>query len=227
MKRGLLHMYNLSDIPEKWLFQFETDQGDGVLLSITRNTAEIFKINTLNEFISVSILFSAREKPIELKGKIKQNSKNSIIIVNTLNRIALYINNELHDEDWPLGTVDFKDCIYTECKGKAEFNNDLSKEPVKSSEIKYLYNINNWKPEGINTGAGDCMPFSHNGIYHIFYLFDRRSHGSKWGFGAHQWAHISTSDLNKWTVHPMAISIDEQYEASICTGSVFYNEGKF
>jgi hypothetical protein len=29
--------------------------------------------------------------------------------------------------------------------------------------------------------AGDCIPFYHDGTFHLFYLFDRRHHGSKWG----------------------------------------------
>jgi hypothetical protein len=220
-------MDNLIKIPDKWLFSFETNQNEGVLLSIRNDTSEILKINAQKGIINISVLFTAREKPVELKGIINQNSLNTIIIVNTLNRIALYINNKLYDEDWPLGKVNLENCFYDICNGKAEFCNEFSKEPIQDCEKKYLYNINNWTPEGINTGAGDCMPFSHDGIYHLFYLFDRRSHGSKWGFGAHQWAHISSSDLIKWTVHPMTVSIDEQIEASICTGSVFYNEGSF
>ncbi len=84
-----------------------------------------------------------------------------------------------------------------------------------------------WRPRGHNTGVGDCMPFFHDGRFHLFYLFDRRHHGSKWGLGAHQWAHASSTDLVHWEQHPMAIPITEQWEGSICTGSVFFHDGVY
>lgn len=82
-----------------------------------------------------------------------------------------------------------------------------------------------WRPDGHNTRAGDCMPFYHDGIFHLFYLFDRRRHHSKRGLGAHQWAHASSTDLMNWTHHPIAIPISEEWEGSICTGSMFYHNG--
>ncbi len=64
-------------------------------------------------------------------------------------------------------------------------------------------------------------------MLHVFYLLDRRHHQSKWGLGAHQWAHVSTTDLIHWKTHPMALTIEHEWEASICTGSVFFDEGKY
>jgi len=84
-----------------------------------------------------------------------------------------------------------------------------------------------WRLRGHNTSVGDCMPFFHEGRYHLVYLFDRRHHMSKWGLGAHQWAHASTADLIHWEHHPLAIEITEQWEGSICTGSVFCHDGMF
>jgi beta-fructofuranosidase len=73
--------------------------------------------------------------------------------------------------------------------------------------------------------VGDCFPFFHEGVYHFFYLFDRRHHASKFGLGAHQWAHASSSDLVHWNHHPLAVPITDTKEGSICTGSVFFSEG--
>jgi hypothetical protein len=73
--------------------------------------------------------------------------------------------------------------------------------------------------------VGDCLPFFHDGVFHFYYLRDRHHHKSKAGLGAHQWAHSSSPDLVGWTHHPLAIPITEQREGSICTGSVFCNEG--
>lgn len=71
------------------------------------------------------------------------------------------------------------------------------------------------------------MPFFHEGRFRLYYLFDRHGHGSKWGLGAHQWAHASTRDLVEWTEHPMAIPITQPEEGSICTGSVFFSGGEY
>jgi hypothetical protein len=84
-----------------------------------------------------------------------------------------------------------------------------------------------WTPPGDHTGVGDCMPFFHEGRFHLFHLIDRHGHRSKWGLGAHQWAHVSTTDLRHWEHHPLAIAIDEDWEGSICTGSVFHHDGVF
>lgn len=84
-----------------------------------------------------------------------------------------------------------------------------------------------WKPRGGNTGVGDCMPFFHEGRFHLYYLADRHGHASKWGLGAHQWAHASTTDLVEWTQHPMAVPISRQDEGSICTGSVFFSGDEY
>lgn len=70
------------------------------------------------------------------------------------------------------------------------------------------------------------MPFERDGRYCLYYLFDRRGHASKQGLGAHQWAQISSADLKTWTVHPMAVGITEQWEGSICTGSLIQKDGK-
>ena len=84
-----------------------------------------------------------------------------------------------------------------------------------------------WSPRGFDTHVGDCMPFFHAGGFHLFYLLDRRNHQSKWGLGAHQWAHASTTDLVEWVHHPLAIGLTEEDEGSICTGSVFFHAGIF
>ena len=82
-----------------------------------------------------------------------------------------------------------------------------------------------WKPEDAELHVGDCLPFYHDGIFHFFYLLDRGHHKSRGGLGEHQWAHASSADLVHWTHHPLAIPITEEWEGSICTGSVFWHDG--
>ncbi|MBN2477147.1 MAG: hypothetical protein JXB62_21245 [Pirellulales bacterium] len=80
-----------------------------------------------------------------------------------------------------------------------------------------------WKPRG-KAYAGDCMVTCKDGEFHVFYLYDRRHHGAKWGLGAHQYGHFSSSDLRHWTHHPLAVPIDRQWECAMGTGNVIYNE---
>ena len=48
-------------------------------------------------------------------------------------------------------------------------------------------------------------PATLNGTLHVFYLLDRRHHGSGAGTGRHQFAHVSSPDLKTWTEHPLAV----------------------
>jgi beta-fructofuranosidase len=83
-----------------------------------------------------------------------------------------------------------------------------------------------FKPEG-PFFVGDCMPFHHDGVFHLFYLLDEDHHQGRGGLGGHQWAHASTTDLVHWQHHPLAIGITDEWEGSICTGSVFHHGGTY
>jgi hypothetical protein len=65
----------------------------------------------------------------------------------------------------------------------------------------------------------------HQGRYHIFYLYDRRHHQSKFGCGAHYFEHLSTADFRSWVEHEAATPLEEQWEC-IGTGTPFAFEGK-
>lgn len=81
-----------------------------------------------------------------------------------------------------------------------------------------------WRPGGVQF-VGDCMPFWHDGVFHLYYLLDEEHHRARGGLGCHQWAHATTTDLVHWEHHPMALPLEHEYEGSICTGSVFWHEG--
>ncbi len=83
-----------------------------------------------------------------------------------------------------------------------------------------------WRPRGHNTCAGDCMLFAYGGRLHLFWLFDRHHHASKWGRGAHEWAHWSSADLVRWEEHPMALKLTHGWEAAHGTGSLIEYQGK-
>jgi hypothetical protein len=80
---------------------------------------------------------------------------------------------------------------------------------------------------GGNQFVGDCMPFFHDGAFHLFYLLDEGHHRGLGGLGGHQWAHASTRDLVEWQHHPLALPIAEAWEGSICTGSVIHHAGRY
>ncbi len=87
-----------------------------------------------------------------------------------------------------------------------------------------------FKPRAAGQFVGDCMPFFHDGTFHLFYLLDEDHHRARNGFGGHQWAHASSGDLVHWRHHPLAVPVGAEGEydyLSICTGSVFYHAGIF
>ncbi len=95
---------------------------------------------------------------------------------------------------------------------------DPSIQPVGSMQY--------FKPVG-NQFVGDCIPFFHQGTYYLYWLLDEGHHSALNGLGGHQWVVSTTKDLRNWTHYPIVIGIDEDWEKSICTGSVAYHNGKF
>lgn len=143
---------------------------------------------------------------------------------------TMYVDGELLDNDFPLGypvwenTPSWK--INPGYVSKAEIYfpgiNPVRippDKPRRTPEIQY------WSPEGHNTWVGDVATFYKDGRYHVFYLFDRRTHGSKFGRGAHYFEHLSTTDFKTWTEHEAATPIEEQWE-TFGTGTPFLSEGK-
>lgn len=138
----------------------------------------------------------------------------------------LYVGDRLEDEDWPLGEPDAGEwtAMAADCVSGLALSACESFE--EDPEAVYDAPFQNFVLPGHNTGVGDCMPFDRDGRYCLYYLFDRRGHASKQGLGAHQWAQVSSADLKTWTIHPMAVGITEQWEGSICTGSLIQKDGK-
>ncbi len=85
-------------------------------------------------------------------------------------------------------------------------------------------NMQYFVPVGGGQFVGDCIPFYHLGTYYLFWLLDEGHHSALNGLGGHQWVVSTTKDLKNWEHHPIAIGIDEDWEKSICTGSVAWDE---
>jgi hypothetical protein len=94
-------------------------------------------------------------------------------------------------------------------------------------EIQPTGNMQYFKPVGNNLFVGDCIPFFHNGTYYLYWLLDSAHHSALHGLDGHQWALSTSTDLKYWKQYPVALGIDEDWEKSICTGSVVYANNKF
>lgn len=92
--------------------------------------------------------------------------------------------------------------------------------------IQSTGNMQYWRPKG-NLFVGDCMPYFQNGKFSFYWLLDSAHHASLKGLGGHQWALSTTTDLKTWKQEPVVLGIDEEWEKSICTGSIAYYHNTF
>lgn len=172
--------------------------------------------------LHLSTLFTTHDTPLPLIAKA--GAGDEITFVYRPYRIELYVNSILMDEEWPFGNHYLSNAQRT--AGNAQLcTSPVEDAPEEPAFLTSFENAEGWRP-GNGVYVGDCMPYTHDGRYHLLYLKDRHRHTSKWGKGAHQWAHISTVDFRHWDVHPMAVEIDDPMEGSICTGSHIFEQGK-
>jgi hypothetical protein len=145
-------------------------------------------------------------------------------------RWSLYVDGELLDNDFPFGyppwagTQSWKlDSEYVKSAAiylpSLKFEARGPRASIAASDIQY------WLPRGHNSWVGDVVTLFHGGRYHVFYLYDRRHHQSKFGKGAHYFEHLSTTDFKTWTEHEAATPLEEQWEC-IGTGTPFIFKNK-
>lgn len=185
----------------------------------------IFSAVWQDGFLTVKIFFDFHENPLTLTAPALAEDHIELTFYRA--RLALTVNGQLWDEEWPCGNCLLcPEDVVAPLTLTAVEPESLTRQP---SVIREGLSLGELRSRGIN--MGDCMPYADeavaDGVYHLFYLYDRHHHGSKWGMGAHQWSHISTKDFQKWQEHPMAIQITEPWEGSICTGSVCYLGDKY
>ena len=137
-------------------------------------------------------------------------------------RWTLYVDGELVDNDFPFGYPDpFQPGAWTANAAlvtRAAL--EASQPPPTHTDRPLAAPVQYWTPPGHNSWVGDVVTLVHRGRYHVFYLYDRRHHQSKFGKGAHYFEHLSTTDLIHWTEHSAATPLDEQWEC-IGTGTPF------
>lgn len=81
-------------------------------------------------------------------------------------------------------------------------------------------------PYGWNTNIGDVMSFSHNGVYHLIYLHDRRHHSSRNGGGAHYICQLTTDNMVDWYEQEPICEIDKPW-LTYGTGTMVFHNGKY
>lgn len=159
-----------------WMLRFRVPDTEGVFFSMEEE-GERFLLEYREGILKAVIRFSARPEPVTLAGTCRPG--NEAVLNFTGFRLELLTEGVLADEDWTIGRVD----IARICgRGKGlELRPELGRCLIREEREESFTGIQGWKPEGKNVHLGDCMPFYHDGTFHLFYLFDRRGHKSKWG----------------------------------------------
>lgn len=143
---------------------------------------------------------------------------------------TMYVDGKLVDNDFPLGYPQWRETNSWKLDPAYVSNAEITLPAIQPVRIKPTTpeisdGIQYWTPRWHNAWVGDVVSFFHKGRYHIFYLFDRRGHESKFGCGGHYFEHISTTDFVNWMEHEAAVPIERQWE-TIGTGTPFLFEGK-
>lgn len=138
---------------------------------------------------------------------------------------TIYVDGEPLDNDFPFGYPEWRganvwkaDPLFVQ--SAALYLPAIKPEKRRAPARKTAPGIQYWLPKGHNNWVGDVETFYHKGRFHVFYLYDRRHHQSKFGCGAHYFEHLSTKDLKTWTEHEAATPLEEQWEC-IGTGVPF------
>lgn len=143
---------------------------------------------------------------------------------------TLYIDGRLYDNDFALGYPIASRMKSWKINPDYVSNAALYEPAIQPIQAKaptpqVSHNIQYWTPPYHNAWVGDVVTFFHKGRYHVFYLFDRRGHASKFGKGGHYFEHLSTKDFRTWTEHKAATPLEHQWE-TFGTGTPFLFNGK-
>lgn len=156
--------------------------------------------------------------------------KHEVILNFTGAQWTMYVDGELVDNDFPIGYPKWDTKTTWSANSQYVANaeifmpmiepaRDLSRKHTERPQVQY------WTPIGHNSWVGDVATLFHEGRFHLFYLYDRRHHSSKFGCGGHYFEHLSTTDFKTWTEHKAATPIEEQWE-TFGTGTPFVWDGK-
>jgi hypothetical protein len=139
-------------------------------------------------------------------------------------RWTLYADGVLLDNDFPFGYPQWPARgswrLDPEYVKQAALHSPAIEPVARPARTARVAPVQYWTPPGHNAWVGDVVTCFYRGRYHVFYLYDRRHHASKFGQGAHYFEHLSTADFATWTEHEAATPLDKQWEC-IGTGTPF------
>ncbi|MFO0889346.1 MAG: hypothetical protein U0790_09435 [Isosphaeraceae bacterium] len=160
----------------------------------------------------------------------RPEGEHDVVLQFTGVRWTLYVDGRLLDNDFPFG--------YPRWEARPSWRLDpervrtatihapaIEPEPKRPATPEASPRIQYWTPHGHNNWVGDVVTCFHSERYHVFYLYDRRHHQSKFGCGAHYFEHLSTTDFRTWTEHEAATPLEAQWEC-IGTGVPFVLDNK-
>ena len=156
--------------------------------------------------------------------------KHEVIVHFPKTNWTIYVDNELMDNDFVVGyphwwhqrSWQINPAVVSEA---SLYLPGINVERDSKRNIEKMPGLQYWTPRGHNSWVGDVATIYHEGRYHVFYLYDRRHHASKFGAGGHYFEHFSTTDFKTWTEHEAAVPIDEQWE-TFGTGTPFVFNNK-
>lgn len=202
---------------------------DGIISVVTTagtgNCANVTAVLQLTDSVTGE---TPRERRLNISAPLGEPSDTlrTVVVNYTGNTFSIYVDGHLYDNDFPIGTPAtgrrVAEVFSQNVKDVQFYTPALTavREVTTTADIPQY-----WTPPYDNAWVGDVVATYFNGRYHVFYLFDRRGHKSKFGNGGHYFEHLSTPDLVAWTEHEAAVPIDEQWE-TLGTGTPFVSNGE-
>lgn len=223
-------MTNMFSVSKNWMCTFTASPADRRKerpdARILESGRECVRLYCEPDRIRLEVRTYARDNALLLSAPLKETTKFQLIWRGY--RVVLMTNDEEVDEEWPIGDCISGEMAVVETTSSLVQEMCLSDAPAEKEEpSRSFVGGQYYAPKQGEYNVGDCMPFFHDGVYHAYFLKDRHEHTSKWGLGAHQFAHISSQDLIHWESHPLAIPITHPWEGSICTGSFLFAKDKY
>ncbi|MBR0531663.1 MAG: hypothetical protein IJJ96_03560, partial [Bacteroidales bacterium] len=159
------------------------------------------------------------------------SGKHDVVLDFTGVRWSMFVDGTLYDNDFAIGypvheknlswnidpSVVDKASLWVPGLEAVQENGAVDHDRLAASSAT---GIQYWTPPYHNAWVGDVAAIQYHGLYHLFYLFDRRGHGSKFGKGGHYFEHLSTVDFKDWTEQVAVAPLEEQWE-TFGTGTPF------
>lgn len=175
----------------------------------------LFRVYAWDGAVRARLPWPAQELKVPLAALARTNGPHRVALDMDGVRWRLRVDEQT-DEDWltdPVRIPEGAELPPLEC---------LPPEPAAKRVVRP---IQFWTPDAWNAWVGDVALANWKGRLHVFYLYDRRHHGSKAGRGGHYFAHLSSADLRTWEEHPAAVFPEDVREYIGTGGSIAAEDG--